>query len=104
MANGSPFYRCLPSILLFSNEIFFESDSEIDDTDEVNGRWFLEEIEHMNTMQFKRHFRLEAQSFEDLLNKVHILYEPSNLGHPEISVELGLLISIWYLANIESFR
>ncbi|KAJ8969147.1 hypothetical protein NQ314_001888 [Rhamnusium bicolor] len=96
--------RLSAPVMLFAHDMFFESDSN-DDHEESGEekKYFVEQIKCMNTKQFKRHFRMNVQTFEHLLVKLYGIYQ-SKVGHPEISLEEGCLICIWYLANLESFR
>lgn len=52
---------------------------------------------------------LETQTFEDLVEKANRVYtqnnlNPSNVGHPRIGIEKELMVTMWYLGNLESFR
>lgn len=90
-------------IIFFANEIFFED--SISDSEERYEMNFAEEsVPRMNTHQFKRHFRMNPDTFEDLVGKIHYFYRPNNKGHPEICFEKATMITVWYIANIESFR
>lgn len=89
-------------IMLFAFEMFFDED-DFDEVEETNRRYFIEEIQTMNSYQFKRHFRMSSSTFKILLGKLNILYQPKH-GHPELPLSHSLLICIWYLANLESFR
>lgn len=58
-----------------------------------------------NDHQFKRHFRMYPTTFEDLLQKLYSCEEHDNLlGHPEMSLDKQLMLTLWSLANLESFR
>ncbi|KAF2888609.1 hypothetical protein ILUMI_17564, partial [Ignelater luminosus] len=59
----------------------------------------------MSTNQFKIHFRLNVDVFETLLQKLHSIDRKRiTVGHPEISIDKGCMIMIWYLGNLESLR
>ncbi|KAJ8968794.1 hypothetical protein NQ314_002102 [Rhamnusium bicolor] len=83
--------------------MFFEDDSDNEYSE--NEMFFAEEvIPRMRSHQFKLHFRIDPETFDDLISKLHEVYIPKVKGHPEICFEKSALLTVWYLANIESFR
>ncbi|KAK9751299.1 hypothetical protein QE152_g5182 [Popillia japonica] len=55
--------------------------------------------------QFREHFRMSPETFEEFLKKLHTVTERNVLvGHPEILLEKQGMITLWCLANMESFR
>lgn len=46
---------------------------------------------------------MDPDTFEHLLTQLHQV-NVQNRGHSEISLEKPILITIWYLGNMESFR
>lgn len=55
--------------------------------------------------QFRQHFRMNPETFEDFFQKLQITSEkPVSRGHPEISLEKQLLMTLWCLSNSETFR
>lgn len=63
-------------------------------------------VPNFNSQQFKQHFRMNPETFESLLVKLHQNNEINGLrkGQPELKLEKQAMITIWYLANMESFR
>lgn len=95
-------------IINFCRETLFD-DSEDEECDrevieKVDG--FVEEfVPRMSDKQFKQHFRMSAQTFEDLLKKIHLVDVGGPIvGNPKVALEKEVMITIWYLGNIESFR
>ncbi|KAJ8949671.1 hypothetical protein NQ314_008132 [Rhamnusium bicolor] len=54
------------------------------------------------------HFRMSPNTFEDLLQKINNTVVANNLNHnstyPKIPIDKELMITLWYLSNMESFR
>jgi predicted DNA-binding protein YlxM (UPF0122 family) len=67
---------------------------------------FVEEvIPRMTTKQFRQHFRMNPHIFEDLLRKLYTIYpQVAKAGNQELDLEKQVLLCIWYIANLESFR
>ncbi|XP_018366334.1 PREDICTED: putative nuclease HARBI1 isoform X2 [Trachymyrmex cornetzi] len=66
-------------------------------------------VEHVipryTTKQFRHHFRMTPETFENLENRLGpILFNPEALGRPVISVRIQLLSTIWLLSTPDSFR
>lgn len=62
-------------------------------------------IPRYNTRQFRNHFRMKPEVFENLENRLgQLLYEPEKLGRPMIPVRTQLLATIWLLSTPDSFR
>lgn len=96
----------LPVLIHFVNEIFFEDeeDERMKEPKVVN---FVEDVVHnFNDRQFKMHFRMNPSTMENLLQSIEAIIPetPVIRGHPKLPLEKQLLLTIWYLANIESFR
>lgn len=92
-------------IILFAHDIFFDSDSESEvEAIDHSKKYFLELIKSMNTYQFKRHFRMDCETFEDLLQKLHLVYEFPQFGHPEIPLEESLFIKQCVMNNYYSHQ
>lgn len=96
------------NVLRFAVEIFFQDSSDEDDEDSniLHKIWgFAEEtVPNFTDRQFQSHFRITPTTFESLFSKLRLIDHRRSDGNPEISVEKQLMITIWYLANIESFR
>lgn len=96
------------AIVNYAREIFDDSSEEEEIIEKVD-RYAEYTVPHLNVKQFKAHFRMETQTFEDLVEKANRVYtqnnlNPSNVGHPRISIEKELMVTMWYLGNLESFR
>lgn len=96
-------------ILNFVWEIFFQ-DAD-DDSEEENVKipkveQYAEEIvSRLSDKTFQMHFRITPNTFEVLFAKLHSIEDNTvHIGCKEISLEKQLIVTIWYLANIESFR
>lgn len=91
---------------------FYFCDTDSDDDEHV----LLEKVDnyaettvpYMSDRQFKLHFRMSPETFEDLLQKLNLVYMQNTdyprKGHPSISLDKAAMILIWYLGNLESFR
>lgn len=94
--------------LRFAVEMFFQDSSDEDDeASELNKIWgFAEEtVPNFTDHQFQSHFRMAPTTFENLFSRLRVVADHRrSAGNPEISLEKQLMITIWYLANIESFR
>lgn len=84
--------------------VFNEEEKQAGPSAKVEG--YAEEIvPHFSNMQFKQHFRMNPATFEDLLQKLHVLVDKNvQVRHPEIKLEKQVMLTLWCLANIESFR
>lgn len=55
--------------------------------------------------QFFIHFRMTPATFEILLSRIAVVDPiPFRSGNQETPLEKQLLLTIWYMANMESFR
>lgn len=99
----------LRMVVRFVGEWFDEDDEE----ESCEGRILLakvfnfaeETVPNFTNRQFYQHFRMSCTTFESLLSKVQSLQVVNRIsGNPETTVEKQLMIALWYLANIESFR
>lgn len=94
-------------ILQFGKNLLID-DSDSSDENECNEKiWKFAEntVISFSDNQFKLHFRMTPSTFESLLVKIHNIEEHLvHSGHPEIKLEKQLMMTIWYLANMESFR
>lgn len=94
-------------VLRFAIEMFFQdSDSDEEEKSCLDKIWgFAEEtVPNFNDKQFVSHFRMTPTTFENLYNRIGAHWQTRVDGKPEIALEKQLMIAIWYLANIESFR
>ncbi|XP_063439491.1 putative nuclease HARBI1 [Mytilus trossulus] len=66
--------------------------------------YYLETIPRFNDRDFKSHFRLSKTTCEVLLMKIH--ETTTSLPQPgrQIDIEKRLLMFLWYIGNMESFR
>ncbi|KAB0803254.1 hypothetical protein PPYR_00224 [Photinus pyralis] len=98
----------LLQILYYANEIFdfFEYEEEGATLPKVID--FAEyTVPRFDTHQFREHFRLLPDTFDIILGYLHDIKNREHRkpdGRQEIYLEKQLLITIWYLANLESFR
>lgn len=91
-------------ILAIIREYFLEDEDE-----EIN---IIEKVENFaeitvplfDDRQFKRHFRMTPTTFEDLLKKINTLTHARGVGYPRTVLEKEVMVTIWYLGNLESFR
>ncbi|KAB0803467.1 hypothetical protein PPYR_00437 [Photinus pyralis] len=105
--------KILLSVVLHegANLLFFDSDSDDDDHNNEPKIYSFAEVivPSMNSRQFQRHFRMDVNVFEVLLQKLHGMFMNDQQrvvcpGRPEISIEKGCMVVVWYLANMESIR
>ncbi|KAF2901953.1 hypothetical protein ILUMI_04235 [Ignelater luminosus] len=56
--------------------------------------------------QFQLHFRMSTTTFEYLLHAVYGVRQNStvSVGQPQFNLDKQLMITVWYLGNLESFR
>jgi hypothetical protein len=100
----------IPVVFKIANDFFFaDTDSEDENDmgdDKIYG--FVESvIPRMSDRQFQMHFRLQPESFEVTLKMLHSVIcrdQQVTPGQPRISLEKELLLTLWSLANLESFR
>ncbi|KAG5880713.1 hypothetical protein JTB14_025556 [Gonioctena quinquepunctata] len=97
------------TVLAFAlgHQIIFDEDDEEEQCALEKVEHFAEEtVPHFTDMQFKQHFRMSPQTFEDFLRKLHTVagHDAVAVGHPEIALEKEAMIALWCLANMESFR
>lgn len=92
-------------------QIIFEDSDEEEAIVLAKTELFAEEtVPRFTDRQFQQHFRMSPNTFENLLQKLHSVTERPNevvnvtAGHPEIPMEKQVMITLWCLANIESFR
>lgn len=87
---------------------FFFQDDDTDDEEAILAKSLLfaeEVVPNYNHKQFRFHFRLNPGTFESILQKLHsVQVQHVHRGHQEMSLEKQLLITIWYMANMECFR
>ncbi|KAJ8930649.1 hypothetical protein NQ314_016564 [Rhamnusium bicolor] len=93
---------------VIAQEIMFndDSDDEVEITVLEKVDLFSEEvIPRIENHQFQLHFRIDPDTFEDLLRKLSITFTRNiKVGNPELNFEKQVLLTVWYLANLESFR
>jgi hypothetical protein len=93
-------------------QFFFDDEDDDDDnthhTLEKVPNYAEEIVPRYTDHQFQSHFRMSPQTFENLLIRLYNLVEHNIVGRAggnvEVSLEKQLLVALWYLANIESFR
>lgn len=64
-------------------------------------------VPYMPNKQFRQHFRMEPETFENLLRQMGSVLKQekfNHTGYPRNSLEKEALVTIWYLGNMESFR
>lgn len=96
----------LAHVIKYAQKLIFD-DSDDDEEDETEKIWdFAEEtVPLFSDEQFRQSFRMSARTFENLLHLLHSMeVNYVHSGHPEVTLEKQLMITIWYLANLESFR
>lgn len=95
-------------ILNFGRDIFFDSDD-----DDENGTFHIPKVEQyaeeivprFSNKTFKMHFRITPNTFEVLLQKIcSIQNDNIHVGNKPLPMEKQLMITLWCLSNIESFR
>ncbi|CAH2011892.1 unnamed protein product [Acanthoscelides obtectus] len=87
-----------------------------EDEDEGNHKQatILEKIENFaevtvpqfSDRQFQQHFRMSPTTFEDLLEKLSVVFHnrPDGPGRFPVPMEKQAMIALWCLSNLESFR
>lgn len=89
------------------NQIIFEGEDDEEKCESAKVEAYVEEIvPRFSDMQFKQHFRMIPTTFEDFLQKLHMvsMKETVKVGHPELPLEKRAMLTLWCLANTESFR
>ncbi|KAI4455693.1 hypothetical protein MML48_9g00008709 [Holotrichia oblita] len=99
----------LSLFLSYAYSMFFDDDDDDENITITKIYGFAESVVHrMVGDEFKSHFRLTSTKFEGLLTKLHATKDTSGHvekgGTPKMPLEKEMLITIWYLVNIESFR
>lgn len=86
--------------------IFDDDDEKEQENPSAKVEDYAEEIvPRFSNSQFKEHFRMVPATFEDLLQKLHAVTNKNvEVGHPEMKLEKQAMLTLWYLANTESFR
>lgn len=93
-----------------AKELFFvDSEEESEDILPKVENFAEETVPRFSDGQFKIHFRINPDTFEDFLQKLHQILPPSTevangRGHPVVPMEKEIMITIWCLSNLESFR
>lgn len=84
----------------------FIRNSDVEEGSYLDKVWgFAEQtVPNFNDCQFQSYFRLTPTIVEYLYSKFGAHWHNRADGKPEIALEKQLMIIIWYLANIESFR
>lgn len=94
----------------YGNEIFFDDeDGEDNEIIEKVENFAEETVPRFSNMQFKYNFRMCPETFEDFLRKLYNFKRQRgqcevHVGHPELSLDKQAMITVWCLANMESFR
>lgn len=96
-------------ILRFAHEHFFISDDDEKSSEPpASFKKMLGYAENivpdMTDKQFQTHFRISASTFEVLLNMVHSFDSNETAGQPQLELDKQLMITIWFLANLECLR
>lgn len=94
--------RVIAFVLRFAFDWFFDDEEYVEDA-QVDLKFVEERVYRMTSNQFKQNFRMDPDTFEDLLTKLQEVYTQQR-GHPEISLQKSALLTIWYIGNMESFR
>lgn len=61
-------------------------------------------MHHYHDDTFKSHFRMKRQTFSWLVQKLAPFLEKDGPGHPMLNPEKSLLVTLWLLANLETYR
>jgi hypothetical protein len=99
----------LAIVLFFANEILYADEDEVENPErkqQIKIKNFAEQVvPAMHDRQFKMHFRLSRSTFDILLSRLYNLKTIDvKSGTPEIKLNKQLLITLWYIANLECFR
>ncbi|KAJ8912604.1 hypothetical protein NQ315_000473 [Exocentrus adspersus] len=100
--------RLVAELFLFPNDESDDEDGAIQKLLTKIEDYAESTIPRYNHRQFVEHFRMSTGTFEIVLQKLHsiiVQHQDARMsGNPELSLRKQLLITVWYLANIESFR
>lgn len=97
-------------MVYFARQVFDDSSDEENEIVEKIDNYAEYTILNMNDNHWKMHFRMTTTTFEDLVEKINIVFTETNLnvsnvGYPKTNkLEKELIITIWYLGNLESLR
>lgn len=96
-------------IVQLGHELIMESDDEETDKRSVEkvSNFAEETVPKFSSNQFKEHFRMRPAVFIDVITKLQESVKDVVLnkkGHPELDLDKQLMMTLWYLGNIESFR
>ncbi|XP_052814020.1 putative nuclease HARBI1 [Mya arenaria] len=88
------------------NNIFIISAAQIRENATRSINFFEETIPRYSFDEFRQHFRLTRPSFEIILTYLGSMegQGPTNKGRKQIPLEKELLVTLWYLGNLESIR
>ncbi|XP_066595395.1 uncharacterized protein [Prorops nasuta] len=100
--------RLLHPIRMYQSIAFDNSSSSDEEHDIPKITNYAEDIiPRMSDSTFKTHFRMSKASFEILINQAGNISNRNpvlHVGAPKMIFEKEFMITIWYLANLESFR
>lgn len=95
-------------VLNFAHDIMFDdSDDENEIANIPKVYQYAEEIvPRFSDNTFKMHFRISSNTFKELLRKMYIIQNDNiiRIGNKPLPLKKQLMITLWCLANIESFR
>lgn len=95
-------------VAFYAKELFYDdsSEEEADNVIEKVDKYAEFTVPNMNDNQFQVHFRATAATFQSLCQKVAICSqrEENRVGFPRMIIEKELMITLWYIGNLESFR
>lgn len=96
-------------IINFAWDIFFQDSDDDDEQKNVKHprvyQYAEEIVPRFSDKVFKMHFRITPDTFEALLAKLHSVQgNEIHVGCKPIPFEKQLMVTIWYISNIESFR
>lgn len=98
--------NCLIPVIQLGYDLMME-DEEDEFCKSVEKVWGFAEaiVPKFEDRQFREHFRLTPNVFNDLIDKLNnFSCISSQRGHPEISLDKQVMMTLWYLGNMESFR
>lgn len=96
-------------ILNFAWDNLFKDDTDDEDAKNIQPKVlnYAEKIvPRFSDKQFQIHFRITTSTFQSLIIKLHDdnSEDKKNVGCKPVPLEKQLMITLWYLSNIESFR
>ncbi|XP_018404621.1 PREDICTED: putative nuclease HARBI1 [Cyphomyrmex costatus] len=93
-------------ILNFAWDIFFDDTDDEDENVKIPKvhQYVKEIVPRFSDRTFKTHFRITPDTFEALLTKLHSIEDNVVTGCKPVPLKKQLMITIWYLSNIESFQ